>query len=286
MRRSPVRRLAVVLALVGAAPAAAQDPCANRKTGSPPRAAGMPRPPLVLGDSSQLLAVEPLVRLGLESDARGCRPLSDAVAIMAARDAAGTLPRVVVLGVGANGGIERSLLRRALAILGRDGRLGLVTPATTPSAAAAMRTFHAAHERRTVLVDWAASGLWQRYGGDGIHIGYEGEAVLARFIARHVEPYVPPRGEIDFDRVAEDCGTRGRLAVVILRGRERATCRLALRLAGEPDPAGLRFYRWLDWTFLGDGPWRDVFVRRDGKVVVATRTPAPAPPPDSGPPAR
>lgn len=199
-----------------------------------------------------MLAVEPLVAQGLESDARGCRPLSDAVAIMAARDAAGTLPRVVVLGVGANGGIDRSLLGRALRILGKDGRLGLVTPATTPSAAA----------------------------------GYEGEAVLARHIARHVEPFIPPRGKIDFGRIVEDCGTRGRLAVLILRGRQRATCRLALRLAGETDPAGLRFYRWYDWTFLGDPPWRDVFVRRDGKVVVATRTPAPAPPPDSDPPAR
>ena len=288
--RSGIHRWVALLTLLATAgwteTASAQDPCANRKTGAPQRAAGAPRPPLVLGDSSELLAVEPLVRHGLEADARGCRPLSDAVSIMAARDAAGSLPRVVVLGVGANGGIQRSLLSRALRIIGKDGRLGLVTPATTPSAAAAMRAFHAAHQRRTILADWAASGLWQRYGGDGIHIGYEGEAVLARYIARHAAPYVPPRGEIDLSRVVAECGLRGRHEVVILRGRERATCRLALRLAGEARPERLRFYRWYDWTFLGDPPWRDVFVRRDGRVVVATRRPAPAPPPGSGPPAR
>src|SRR3954451_19914204 len=123
--------LALVFALLAAAPAAAQgDPCANRQAGVPHRQPGRPRPPLVIGDSGALLAVAPLVGLGLEADARGCRPLSDAVSIMAARRRAGTLPHVVALNVGANAGITRSLLRTALRLVGKDGRLALVTPAT------------------------------------------------------------------------------------------------------------------------------------------------------------
>lgn len=277
-----MRLLTALLALLIPASALAQDPCANRKTGGTPGSR-----PLVIGDSSQLLAVAPLARLGLEADARGCRPLSDAVSIMAARRRAGTLPRVVVLGVGANGGIDRALLRRALRIAGRDGRLGLVTPATTPAAAAAMRAFHRARPLRTILVDWAASGLWRRYGGDGIHIGHEGEAVLARYIHRHVRPYIRPRTSIPFAHPrARPCGVvhpGGRLRqVVILRGRERTTCALARRLARARDKTASQAFRWHDWRFLGRPPWKDVFVRADGRVVIATRTPPPAPPPAPG----
>ncbi|MFL5846870.1 MAG: hypothetical protein ACJ762_19480 [Solirubrobacteraceae bacterium] len=281
-----MRRALIVLLgglLLAGAPAAARaqgDPCANRKVGAPHRAPGRPRPPLVIGDSGALLAVAPLVGLGLEADARGCRPLSDAVSIMAARRHAGTLPRVVALNVGANGGIDRSLLRTALRIVGARGRLALVTPATTASAAATMRAFHDAHPTRTVLIDWAATGLAGHYAGDGIHIGYEGETVLARYIARHVRPYTPPRATIPFAADAKDCGEvhpGGRLrTVLVLRGRDRVLCRVARALAGAHDKTSSPYFRWFDWRFLGRPPWKDVFVRNDGKVVIATRTPAPA----------
>jgi hypothetical protein len=282
-----VRLITLLALLVTAAPAAAQDPCANRKVGGPAGA------PLVLGDSSELLAVAPLARLGLQADARGCRPLSDAVSIMAARRAAGTLPRLVVLGVGANGGIDRALLRKALRLVGPDGRLGLVTAATTAQAAGAMRAFHADRPLRTILIDWAASGLWRNYGGDGIHIGYEGEAVLASFIHRHVRPYTRPKASIPFGtRKAKDCGEihpGGRLrALLVLRGGDRITCAIARRIAGAKDKTASRTFRWFDWRFLGKPPWKDVFVRSDGKVVLATRIPmsAPAPDPGTAPPAR
>src|SRR3954447_9098876 len=129
---------------------------------------------------------------------------------MAARKRTRTLPRVVVLGEGANGGIQRSLLRRALRITGPRGMLGLVTTTVPYSAAQAMRSFHARHPTRTLLIDWAASGIPQRYGGDGLHIGYAGEAVMARFVAARVRPYTPPKTTVAFttgEQRAKDCGT-------------------------------------------------------------------------------
>ena len=260
---------------------AAQDPCANIKTGAPVRRRGRPRPPLVLGDSSSLLAVAPLVSLGIEANSRGCRPLSDAVRIMGMRKHAGTLPRVVVLAEGANGGIQTSLLRRALRLVGRRGMLGLLTTTVPYSAAQAMRSFHAQHPTRTLLLDWAASGIPQRYGGDGLHIGYAGEAVMARFIAARVRPYTPPKTTIRFttnpDR-SKDCGVvtpRGRrLQVFVLRGR--ALCARARQLELTGDKAALKAFRWFDWRFLGRSAWKDVFVRPDGRVVIAARTPVPA----------
>lgn len=284
--------LAALAVLACAAPAhAGGGPCENIKAGVPHRAPGRPRPPLVLGDSSSLLAVAPLVRLGLEANSRGCRPLSDAVSIMAARKRAGTLPRVVVLAEGANGGIQRSLLRTALRIVGTRGMLGLVTTTVPYSAAQAMRSFHARHPTRTVLIDWAASGIPQRYGGDGLHIGYEGEAVMARFIARFVRPYTPPKTTIRFPAdpaTAKDCGTvhpGGRLLqVFVIRGRDRVLCSDARRLESARDKTRLTF-RWFDWRFLGRSAWKDVFVRPDGRAVIAARTPVPAPAPGSDQPA-
>lgn len=272
---------------------AAQDPCANIKTGVPSRRPGRPRPPLVLGDSSSLLAVAPLVQLGLEANSRGCRPLSAAVSIMAARRRSHTLPRVVVLAEGANGGIQRSYLRTALRLVGGRGMLGLVTTTVPYSAAQAMRVFHARHPTRTVLIDWAASGIPQRYGGDGLHIGYEGEAIMARFIARFVRPYTPPKTAIAFSTApakAKDCGVvhhGGRnLQVFVLRGRDRVLCSVARKLELARDKTAARYFRWFDWRFEARSAWKDVFVRADGKVVIAARTPVPAPPPDTGQPAR
>jgi hypothetical protein len=260
---------------------AAQNPCANIKTAAPRRRPGRPRPPLFIGDSSSLLAVAPLAGHGIEANSRGCRPLSDAVRIMFLRKRAGTLPRVVVLGEGANGGIQRSLLRRALRIAGPRRMLGLVTTTVPSSAARAMRTFHAAHPRRTLLIDWAASGIPQRYGGDGLHIGYAGEAVMARYIAARVRPYTPPKTAIRFttdEAKAKECGSvhpGGRnLQVFVLRGRDRVLCARARQLARTREKAALRGFRWYDWRFLGRGAWKDVFVRPDGRVVIAARTPA------------
>jgi hypothetical protein len=290
-----VRTLSLCLAgalvtLCGSAttPAAAQDPCANIKVGAPHRVPGRPRPPLVLADSSALLAVAPLVHLGIEANARGCRPLSDAVSIMRARARTHTLPRVVVLVEGADGGINRALLRRALRLVGARGRLGLVTTTVPASAAAAMRAFHRRHPTRTVLIDWAASGIPQRYGGDGLHIGYAGEAALARFIARRVRPFTPPRTTIRFPSqpaAANDCGKvharRRLLQVLVLRGRSRITCAHARKLATAKSPVTLRHFHYYDWRFLGRPPWKSVFVRNDRRVVVATRTPPAAPPADN-----
>ena len=290
MRTLSLFLVGALVALCGsaAAPAAAQDPCANIKTGAPHRAPGRPRPPLVLGDSSALLAVAPLVHLGIEANARGCRPLSDAVSIMRARARAHTLPRVVVLVEGADGGIDRALLRRALRLVGARGRLGLVTTTVPASAAAAMRAFHRRHPTRTVLIDWAASGIPQRYGGDGLHIGYAGEAALARFIERRVHPFTPPHATIRFPgdpAAAKDCGQvhpGGRLRqVLVLRGRGGITCAHARRLATAKDPARLRHFHYYDWRFLGRPPWKSVFVRNDGRVIVASRTPAATPPADT-----
>lgn len=282
----------LAIALLLPAGAAAQDPCSAMKRGAPARHAGDPRPPLVVGDSTALLAVDPLVKLGLEADARGCRQVGPAVDILAARRRTGTLGRVGVLIVGSNGSVPRSELRRALKVMGRRGILGLVTTPTPASNAQAMRVFHDRHPTRTILIDWGGSGIPQSYGGDGLHIGYAGEARMARFIGRRVRPYTPPKTTVAFPddpATAKSCGTvhpGGRnLEVLLTRGRDRLVCSTARRMVLAKDPTGLRYFNWFNWRFLGKPPWTDVYVRRDGKVIVAARRPAPAPAPGTRQPA-
>lgn len=284
--------MVLAIALLLPAGAAAQDPCSVIKRGAPARHAGDPRPPLVVGDSTALLAVDPLVRLGLEADTRGCRQIGPAVDILAARRSAGTLGRVGVLIVGSNGSVPRSELRRALKVMGPRRVLGLVTTPTPASNAQAMRSFHARHPTRTILIDWSASGIPQSYGGDGLHIGYEGEARMARFINRYVRPYTPPKTTIAFPddlAAAKSCGAvhpgERNLEVLVIRGRDRVRCSTARQLALAKDPTALRYFNWFNWRFLGKPPWTDVYVRRDGKVIVAVRRPAPAPAPGTHRPA-
>lgn len=278
-----------LLCLAGHGSAHAQDPCSVIKRAAPARSKGAPRPPLVVGDSTSLLAVDPLVRLGIETDARGCRQVGPAVDILAARRHAGTLPRVAVLAVGANGAVPRSELRRALRIVGPRRMLGLVTAPVPATSAQAMRDFHARHPTRTILIDWGGSGIPQRYGGDGLHIGYAGEARLARFIFVRVRPYVPPMHPIPLPAdltTVKACGTLvhdgHRLAVYVVRGPDRILCSAARRLVRTPDPALLSGFRWFDWRFVGRPPWTDVYARHDGRVIVAARPPAPAPAPGTG----
>jgi hypothetical protein len=279
------RALAAAVALGALAlphAAAAQNACDVIKRGAPARKPGTPRPPLIVGDSTALLAVAPLIRLGAEADARGCRQVGPAVDILSARKAAGTLPRVAALVVGANGSVPRSELRRALGVLGPHRILGLVTTPVPYSSAQAMRVFHTRHPTRTVLIDWGGSGIPQSYGGDGLHIGYAGEARMARFIYRRLHPYTPPRHPIPFPPNPKSCGLvhpGGRvLEVVVLRGAKRVTCEIARRRALSHDPATIPGWNWFNWRFLGRPPYTDVFARHDGRIIVAARRPAPAQP--------
>src|SRR3954447_24778174 len=87
--------------------------------GAPPRHHGVPgRPPLALGDSVMIFAVPRLAARGIEADARGCRQLPEAMGILRARKRAGTLPRLVVLALGANGSLTRGGLEGVVRLLG------------------------------------------------------------------------------------------------------------------------------------------------------------------------
>jgi hypothetical protein len=144
----------------------------------------------VIGDSVVLGAAPQVARAGFEVDARGCRTIEQGLALLRERRRADRLPGLVVLALGTNASISRDHIRRALALLGPERVLALVTPRDrTGGSGAAARAVRAAGRRwpnRVRVLDWvAASGRHRDWrGGDGIHLTAAGADGLARLLRR------------------------------------------------------------------------------------------------------
>lgn len=167
-----------------AAPAAAEADCGGAKTARPTHRAVAGRPPLVIGDSVLLGAVDQVAAVGYEVNTRGCRQMSEGLRVLASKG--GRLPSFVAVMLGANGEMEPGQIRRALDILGPTRVLGLVTPRRNFRA---IRVMHAAARRypgRAVVVDWAAytAGRAEWFAPDGNHLGPGGAQALARLLRR------------------------------------------------------------------------------------------------------
>lgn len=255
---------------------------AKRSAAAHARPAAAGRAPLEVGDSTSIFAAPVLGRLGIESDAHGCRSFGQGLGIIGARRRAGTLPGVVVLALVANAGVSRAQIRSALHITGPSRVLALVTAPKSGAGDAVLRAAARAHRDRILLVDWAAysagHGGW--FGGDGLHVGQPGADAFARLIRRRIAPYAfPPVKALALPRHTTRttaCGTarsgpeRRQVAVYVVRGHRVLPCARARALARTPllhAPAGWRSY---DWRRTGNGRWIRVMRRADGKALLAT----------------
>src|SRR3954451_24120346 len=238
------------------------------------------RAPLVLGDSTMIFAAPWLGRRGLQADAKEWRQFSEGVGILAARRRAGTLPHLSILALGANGPVSSRMIAGALHTIGRGRVLGLVSPRKSAVTAGSMRRAARVHPDRVLLIDWvsysAGHGGW--FGGDGLHVTPAAGRIYASFIARRSAPlYAPPAKALHVPtsaRAAKVCGTVRRsgkqLAVDVLRGRDRVTCRHARRLARKPPPAPIRGWTGYAWRATGHRPWLEVYARADRRAIVVT----------------
>jgi hypothetical protein len=269
----------LVAALLFGAAAAPAQAC---NAGSAARAQhdGPRRAPLIIGDSTMIIAAPLLGRRGLEANAKGCRQFGAGVAMLRGRRRARTLPRIAILALGANGPASSGAIAEALRIVGRRRVLGLVTPRNSGSTQAAMRRAAHRHPDRVQLLDWArhSAGHGSWFGDDGLHVNHGGALAFARFVRRRVAPFAdPPVRDLRLPRAigrSKRCSTIRRfgvsLRVYVVRGRSRVTCTRARRLARRPPLRPISGWTAYDWTATGRKPWRDVLVRRDRRVVIAT----------------
>jgi hypothetical protein len=143
-------------------------------------------PPLAVGDSIMLGAIDPLARRGFEVDVRGCRQMSEGLGVLRARGR--RLPRFVVIGLGTNWTVTLNQIRQALRIVGRERVLGLVTPrevgGVRSSDQAAMREAGRRWPNRVRVIDWVArsAGHSDWFYSDGLHLTPNGARAMARLI--------------------------------------------------------------------------------------------------------
>jgi hypothetical protein len=247
--------------------------------------AGRPQAPghrlgLFIGDSTGIFAVPKLAARGISANAKECRQFNEAFPIIRARASAGTLPHVVVLGLGANGPVSTGQIAAVLRAIGPKRILGLVTPKNLGFSAASMRAMARRHPNRVLLIDWRAfsAGNPAWFGGDNLHVNDAGATAYARLIKRRARGAIAPPGRalrrLRRIKPARRCGRvrrhpGRRVRVVVLRGR--VSCRDARRLARRPPLRRHGAWSWFDWRPTHAGPWRDIYVRDHRRRIIATR---------------
>lgn len=198
---SAVRRVLVILgaAVVASpltAPAAQADNCGKAQRAHPSKRAVPGRPPLIIGDSVLLGAVDEVAGVGYEVNTRGCRQMKEGLRVLASKRRAGRLPPLVVMMLGANWKIQPAQIRAALRILGPRRVLGLVTPRRDPGNSRVIRAAGRRYPDRVAVLDWRASTAkrpgW--FAPDGNHLGPGGAQALARFLRRALRYAVPLDG--------------------------------------------------------------------------------------------
>lgn len=188
-----VTALAAAVAVLPAAAAA----CETGTRARPPEPEGTP--PLALGDSVMLGAVDRLVAAGFEVDARGCRQMAEGVRVLAARGRRDALPGIVVVALGTNWIVTTTQIRQTLRILGTGRVLGLVVPRELASVRTPnRRNIRAAGRRwpdRVKVLDWVrhSAGRASWFAADGLHLTPAGARAFTRLLSTAFEWTVSAR---------------------------------------------------------------------------------------------
>jgi hypothetical protein len=168
---------------------AAQAGCGGVETASPKHKVA-PRPPLAIGDSSMLLALPALARVGYKANARGCRQFAEGLRLLRDTRRSHELPHLVVLALGADASINAGQIQQAKKILGPKRKLGLVTPRETGGGesndARVIRNAGQRDPRRIKVLDWVhySAGHSNWFQPDGLHLTFSGAKAFARLMKK------------------------------------------------------------------------------------------------------
>jgi hypothetical protein len=186
-------RIAAAIALAVALPLAwtpgASAGCGGVETANP-RHKVAPRPPLAIGDSSMLLALPALARVGYKANARGCRAYPEGLRLLRDEARHHRLPHLVVIALGADQSVTSSDISHALKILGPNRKVGLVTPRETGGGesndATVIRNAGARDPERIKVLDWVhySAGHSSWFQPDGLHLTFSGAKAFARLLKK------------------------------------------------------------------------------------------------------
>jgi MYXO-CTERM domain-containing protein len=156
-------------------------------------------PPIAIGDSTMLLPIPDLTRVGFDVNAKGCRGFKQAVWVARDMRNRGVLPKLILINSYGNGGVNDDLIKFALKVIGPKRQLVLVTaydadtgeppaPDTDVLVAAAKD-----HPKQIRLLDWVkyslphhkvepAPGAW--FLPDLFHPNFTGAHAYGSFLAQ------------------------------------------------------------------------------------------------------
>jgi len=187
--------LTVALALLALGVGIASAQCGGVETVKPRKDVNLGRAPIAIGDSSMLLALPQLAKEGYRGNARGCRQWAEGLAVI--RDLRKP-PRLVVMALGADGVITKEDVHKALDLVGKQRKLGLVTPRELGGGsshdAEVVRKEAQKHKHRIVLLDWVkySAGHSSWFQPDGLHLTFEGADAVAKFLKKPLKHLPPP----------------------------------------------------------------------------------------------
>jgi hypothetical protein len=188
-----------ILAAVAFATPAAEAACGGVESFRPTKRQRPGPPPLAVGDSVMLGAVDELRRAGFEVNVRGCRQMSEGLRLLRARRRAGSLPDVVVVALGANWTISAKEIRSARRILGPARVLGMVTPRELGGARTRdqveIRRAGRRWPARVKVLDWVAYSAGKSWTWDGLHLKPAGAAAFTRLLSRAFKWPIPGSAE-------------------------------------------------------------------------------------------
>jgi hypothetical protein len=180
---------ALVALVTMVAPPAAKAGCGGVEIATPKHKVA-PRPPLAIGDSSMLLALPALARVGYKANARGCRQFAEGLRILRDARRAHQLPHLVVLALGADAAVTGRQIDQAKKILGPKRKLGLVTPRELGGGesndAQVIRNAGQHDPVRVKVLDWVhySAGHDDWFQPDGLHLTFSGAKAFARLLKK------------------------------------------------------------------------------------------------------
>ena len=187
--------LAAAFALGAAAPEQAQACGATYSYGAK-KNANFGKPPLIIGDSTMVLAAPGLAHKGFISNARECRQWSEGLSLLDKYTDKDRYGKVAVMALGSNAPLTKGEIHQALDVVGKHRVLGLVTPyeAGGRTANAKLMRKEAHKHKNILLIDWVhhSQGHSEWLGDDGIHVTYDGAAEQARYYAHQVFKQLKP----------------------------------------------------------------------------------------------
>jgi hypothetical protein len=181
--------LAVAAVLLAVRTPGASAGCGGVETANPKHKVAA-RPPLAIGDSSMLLALPALARVGYKANARGCRQFAEGLGVLRDARRHHRLPHLAVLALGADAAVSAGQIARARKIMGPKRKLGLVTPRETGGGeskdAEVIRNAGRRDPVHIKVLDWVhySAGHSSWFQPDGLHLTFSGAKAFARLLKK------------------------------------------------------------------------------------------------------